>query len=332
MTHPDPAQFAVASGEVTLQVEVSGPQTAPCLVLLHGYPDNRSLWGSVIAALGDQFRIVRYDVRGAGGSTAPRSTAGYHARYLIDDLIAVTNVTCPARSFHLVGVDWGALQGWEALLSGRLDGRIASFTCTTPALEHAGHWLRQQLRPLSLRGMQRFAQRLAQSSYMLLFQLPWLPEAVWARVIAARWPALLHKLEGISVAPDPQLRQDAERGIGLYRANLRESLLRSPRSTYVPVQVIKLMQDPFVNPELFQGFHRFAPDLVLQQLNAGHWGGVTAQAAAFAQHLARFVHGVEARSVAAQAVAKTEPLAADQVRRKRTAATSTPRQRRSAKP
>lgn len=327
MTRPDLAQFAVASGEVTLQVEVSGPKTAPCLVLLHGYPDNRSLWDSVIAALGDQFRIVRYDVRGAGGSTAPRSTAGYHARYLIDDLIAVTNAACPAQSFHLVGVDWGALQGWEALLSGRLDGRIASFTCTTPALEHAGHWLRQHLRPLSLRGTQRFAQRLAQSSYMLLFQLPWLPETVWARVIAARWPALLHRLEGIRIAPDPRLRNDAERGIGLYRANLRESLLRSPRSTYVPVQVIKLMQDPFVNPELFEGLHRFAPDLVFQQINVGHWGGVTTHAVEFSQHLVCFIRAVAARSTAAMSVAKELPPAADPISRKRAKEKRAPRKR-----
>jgi pimeloyl-ACP methyl ester carboxylesterase len=302
--------FAVASGEVTLQVEVCGPESAPCLVLLHGYPDNRRLWDPVIAALGSEFRVIRYDVRGAGGSTAPRSTAGYHARHLTDDLIAVTQAACPGRSFHLVGVDWGALQGWEALLSGRLAGRIASFTCTTPALEHAGHWLRQQLQPLSLAGLGRFGQRMAQSSYMLLFQLPWLPEAVWARLLAARWPALLLKLEGIRVSPDPQLRQDAQRGIGLYRANLRESLLRRPRSTSVPVQVIKLLQDPFVNPELFQGFHRWAPDLMVQQINAGHWGGVSSHAPEFAGHLARFVRGVAARQqLAPQSAAPAAPSA-----------------------
>lgn len=44
--------------------------SGPAIVLLHGYPFNRSMWRDQIEALKDQYRLIAPDLRGLGESTA----------------------------------------------------------------------------------------------------------------------------------------------------------------------------------------------------------------------------------------------------------------------
>nr|WP_309239886.1 alpha/beta fold hydrolase [Actinomadura sp. J1-007] len=54
-----------------LAVREYGPAGGPVLVLVHGYPDEQSVWEPVAGILAARFRVVTYDVRGAGGSSRP---------------------------------------------------------------------------------------------------------------------------------------------------------------------------------------------------------------------------------------------------------------------
>ena len=63
----------IATGDVELSLQISGPEDAPVVVLVHGYPDNRSVWDLVVDDLEHDHRVATYDVRGAGESTAPPS-------------------------------------------------------------------------------------------------------------------------------------------------------------------------------------------------------------------------------------------------------------------
>ncbi len=58
----------------------SGNPEGPVLVALHGFPDNHPVWDGVAAELGDEFRFVTYDVRGAGESDKPTATSAYRTR------------------------------------------------------------------------------------------------------------------------------------------------------------------------------------------------------------------------------------------------------------
>ncbi|MFC7612955.1 alpha/beta fold hydrolase [Actinokineospora soli] len=61
----------VRSGDVELAVFEQGDPAAPTVLLVHGYPDTHRMWDGVAARLAEDYHVVRYDVRGAGASSAP---------------------------------------------------------------------------------------------------------------------------------------------------------------------------------------------------------------------------------------------------------------------
>ena len=65
------------------------PASAATVLLVHGYPDTQQVWDPLVERLAAKHRVVTYDVRGAGASTAPRHRAGYLVARLVDDLVAV---------------------------------------------------------------------------------------------------------------------------------------------------------------------------------------------------------------------------------------------------
>ena len=47
---------------------------APTILMVHGFPDNSLIWQKVAERLAPLFRVVAYDVRGAGESSVPKAT------------------------------------------------------------------------------------------------------------------------------------------------------------------------------------------------------------------------------------------------------------------
>ena len=63
--------FIQANG-ITVHVQVSGPERAPVLLLLHSLGTNLHMWDQQVAAFTQRFRLVRYDRRGHGKHAAER--------------------------------------------------------------------------------------------------------------------------------------------------------------------------------------------------------------------------------------------------------------------
>src|SRR5438067_7118434 len=210
----------IDAGDVKLAVTQRGDAEHPTVILVQGYPDTQAVWDELAALLADRFHVVSYDVRGAGASTAPGSTAGYALPLLIADLEAVIREVSPDRPVHLVGHDWGSLQCWEAVSTPRLAGRVASFTSLCgPSVDHAAAWLRRRaLR--SPGGAADLAGQLARSWYIGFFQLPGLPELAWRGGLGRRWGRLM-SAEGCRPRPGHPagtITQDGVNGLSLYRA------------------------------------------------------------------------------------------------------------------
>jgi pimeloyl-ACP methyl ester carboxylesterase len=293
-----PARF-VASGDVQLAVYTWGARSTPrhprpTLVLVHGYPDNSALFAGVAERLAARFHVVAYDVRGAGLSSAPRGTASYALEHLVDDLAAVVDDVSPDAPVHLVGLDWGALQAWEALWSERLRGRIASYSAGTPALDHVGLWFQRRLRRPTLRNLAELTSQALGSSYMLAFQLPLLPELSWRLAFGRLWPWVLKQVEGIDTEATPTQTADGQQGLGLYRANLLPRLLHpNPRHTDVPVQLLIMRRDRFVPERIFEHVAETTPNLRRTEIDAGHWVALS-HPAALAEAIAGFATPIEA--------------------------------------
>jgi len=82
-------------------------ETGPSVVLIHELGGSLESWGGVVAALEKDFRVLRYDMRGAGQSETP--TQGFTLDDWIEDLRDLLAATKLPQPYHLVGGAVGAL-------------------------------------------------------------------------------------------------------------------------------------------------------------------------------------------------------------------------------
>jgi NAD(P)-dependent dehydrogenase (short-subunit alcohol dehydrogenase family)/pimeloyl-ACP methyl ester carboxylesterase len=262
-----------------LQVREQGDPGRPTVLLVHGYPDNSSVWDGVAGLLADRFRVVRFDVRGTGGSEAPQDRDGYLLDRLAADIAAVARTVSPNEAVHLVGHDWGSIQAWHAVTDPRYAALFASYTSISgPSLDHIDDWMHRNITRLRLRPVLR---QLTHSWYIGFFQLPRLPEIAWrTRVLRSRFEAD---------------ERDAINGIELYRANIGSGAKRTERRTSVPVQQLALTKDPFVTTPLLRAAEPFCDSLWRRDLAYGHWAPRT-HPAAVAGPIAEFIEHLRGAS------------------------------------
>ncbi|WP_407149889.1 alpha/beta fold hydrolase [Bradyrhizobium sp. ORS 86] len=98
--------FAQANG-VRLHYVIGGPDNAPLLVLLHGWPQTWYTWRKVMPPLAQAgFRVVAIDYRGAGESDKP--AGGYDKATMAADIRALVH-ELGAGPVNLVGRDIGVM-------------------------------------------------------------------------------------------------------------------------------------------------------------------------------------------------------------------------------
>lgn len=298
---PKPAvATTVRNGDVQLAVFEQGNPAGPTLVLVHGWPDTHRLWDHVVPLLTDRFRVVTYDTRGAGRSTAPTATADYRLELLASDLLAVVDAVSPSEPVHVLAHDWGSLESWEAVCSPRARGRIASFTSTSGwCFDHLGQWMWRNLRQPTPAGLGKVLAQWAASFYALLFHVPVVPELVVGKLLAPRWPrflALFDRMDPALALPAPTIGRDAAVGLKRYRANTRDRILRpGERRTTVPVQLLVNTRDKAVLPYAFEDTGVWVSDLRRSEVPAGHWSPLS-HSATVARLTAAFVDDVRART------------------------------------
>lgn len=253
---------------VRLSALEAGDRRHPSVLFVHGYPDNRDVWRPVMERLAERHHVIAYDVRGAGRSEAPSERAGYDLALLAEDALAVCDALVPERQVHLVGHDWGSIQGWEFVSQPRAAERWASFTSISgPSLDYMGLRLRQTFaQPADWAGALDQALR---SWYIGALHLPGFPEGLWQ---ASPWWHPFARL-ALGTGPSDTLVSDGVNGSGLYRQNILKRLLapRADAIARVPVQLVVPLRDPFLAPSTFDGKAAWAPALLRRELNAGHW-------------------------------------------------------------
>ncbi|NXH14151.1 EPHX4 hydrolase, partial [Bucco capensis] len=152
-----------------------GPTTAPLLLLLHGFPQNWFCWRHLLLEFSTKYRVVALDLRGCGASEKPPGRDSYQLEILVEDIRQViealgtpegqdegTGATTSPKCI-LVGHDWGGLLAWE----------LAS---SYPALVEKLVLMAAPHRAVMAGFLICHPSQLLRSSYVFLFQLPWLPE------------------------------------------------------------------------------------------------------------------------------------------------------------
>jgi 3-oxoadipate enol-lactonase len=67
-----------------------GPDNAPVIVLIHGFPLNKSMWNKQMEMFIETYRVIAYDVRGFGNSTA--GTDDFSIELFVEDLLGLMDV------------------------------------------------------------------------------------------------------------------------------------------------------------------------------------------------------------------------------------------------
>ncbi|OLZ41135.1 alpha/beta hydrolase [Natrinema saccharevitans] len=150
---------------VDLHVVAAGEESAPLVVLLHGFPEFWYGWRRVIGPLVEAgYRVVVPDQRGYNRSEKPAGVGSYRLAELTRDVVELIGTEDRERA-AVVGHDWGGMVAWS--VAARHPEVVDRLTIANAP--HPTAYRRQLLsNPAQLR----------RSWYALSFQLPWLPERV----------------------------------------------------------------------------------------------------------------------------------------------------------
>ena len=264
---------------VTLNVALAGPEDAPPVILLHGFPESHRTWRGVAPLLEDSFRLIMPDQRGFAGSDRPLDVDEYETDKLIGDIFALAEALGVER-FALVGHDWGGAIAWPAAM--RNDPRL-----TKLAIINAPHPLIFQ------KSLIEDADQRAASQYINWFRVPGAEKAIEAMGFEAFFQkTFMSHVELASVSEEEKQQYIAEWSqpggmlpmLNWYRATklivpppgatvaVPDFLLRAFPKIHVPTLVVWGMKDPALLPLQLEGLEALVDDLTVVKLpDAGHF-------------------------------------------------------------
>lgn len=91
-----------------IHVKMAGPDDAPVMLMLHGFPEYWVAWSAVAERFADRYRVVLPDQRGYNLSSRPLDRADYDTKHLVADMVALADTVSPDQPVILCGHDWGA--------------------------------------------------------------------------------------------------------------------------------------------------------------------------------------------------------------------------------
>ena len=264
---------------VTLNVGFDGPEDAPAVVLLHGFPESHRTWREIAPRLRDGFRLIMPDQRGFAASDQPQEVDAYRPEVVIDDVFALAD-TLGLESFALVGHDWGGAIAWSAAL--RDDPRLSKL-----AIVNAPHPVIFQ------KSLIENADQRAASQYIRAFRTTGFEKAVEAM----GYDSFFDKTFGAHVDLAKILQAERQQYIAewsqpgaitamlnWYRASsivvpppgitvpLADWLLRAFPKVAVPTLVVWGMRDTALLPVQLDGLEELVEDLRIERLpDAGHF-------------------------------------------------------------
>jgi pimeloyl-ACP methyl ester carboxylesterase len=99
---------SVRVNDIQVAYPWDGPQGAPVLMMAHAMGTSHRLWDPQIQALTQNYRVLRYDWRGHGGTSSPPGP--YTLSQFVDDA-AATMDALRLDSVHWVGISTGGMIG-----------------------------------------------------------------------------------------------------------------------------------------------------------------------------------------------------------------------------
>lgn len=238
------------------------------MLMLHGFPEFWYSWRHQIPEFAKNFKVVALDLRGYNESDKPADKSAYVMAEFVKDVEGVIRGLGYDKCV-LVGHDWGGAIAWN-------------FAYTYPKMVEC-------LIVLNLPHPAKFAegvrnpQQLLRSSYMFLFQLPWLPEII---IQSGDYRAIEAALKGMAINKSTFSQEDieaykdaaAKRGamtamLNYYRNFFQQGMLKQNWDVLeIPTLMIWGEQDTALGKELTYGTENYVKNLRIKYIpNCSHW-------------------------------------------------------------
>ena len=305
MTFPEP--YYIDHDGLKIATYAAGPQGGPnykgAILLVHGWPELAYSWKPIIGPLAKAgYRVIAYDLRGFGNSSAPddgpfRGAHHYGIAQQVGDMEAVMDAYGLSEAV-ICGHDWGGIIVWHAarMIAARVSGVIS--ICTP----HVGE---APADPIKI-----FKKRHGEAHYFVHFtERPGAADDLFARDPNAFFRLMFRttpkgskpkagqasipqKFEDYLAAGAPQLKGNflapADQqvyvngykksgfhgGIGLYRNSTANWELTRGLSQIVhqPTLMLCAEDDVFLPPALSEGMERLVPNITRHIISeCGHW-------------------------------------------------------------
>jgi 3-oxoadipate enol-lactonase len=247
-----------------LHYRIEGDPKAPPLVMSNSLGTALAMWDWQIDELKKRFRVIRYDQRGHGGSTA---TPGFYTmEQLGRDVIALLDAL-GIESAHWCGLSMGGMTGmWLGAKAHRRFKRLV--LSNTSALMPAGVWQERIDKALSKEGMTALEQSIVERWFTAEFR--------------AQNPAAVAKVRAMILATPGQGYAGC---CGAIRDMDHRALLRE---IPLPTLVIVGSRDPATPPAAGQLVHESIAGSKLVTLDAAHLSNIE-QSARFTQAVVDFL-------------------------------------------
>lgn len=252
------------------------------ILFLHGYPDTSSSWTKQFDYFKDKFRIAAFDLRGIKNPFQDSIPTNFQMESLMEDLDNVIEFLVGSNGkVHLVGHDWGAAIAWCYISEPGHLQRIFTFTaisCPHPRIFYNN--VVGKLFSGKLDDIQKSLEQISKSWYMILFQIPALPELVWTTMTEPLWKKVLN-FAGIP-ANDDMFSMDRNKildatigNINIYRGILQNGGFHIPELPQekipLPITVIVPENDAALSPTVYEGTKNYFNNADLQLIQANHW-------------------------------------------------------------
>ena len=125
MNYVGPVRYYSRDG-LTFDVDDTGPEGADLVVLLHGWPQDRTAWQHVTPRLTEAgLRVIAPDLRGYSPGARPGNHLEYGLDEIVGDVVALIDAAGAERA-HVVGHDWGGALAWA--VTAREPHRVETLT------------------------------------------------------------------------------------------------------------------------------------------------------------------------------------------------------------
>ncbi len=97
-----------ATHDISLEYDIDGPPEAPVIACSHCLAGSSGIWDAQVIALREKYRVLTFDTRGHGGSSAPEGP--YTMEMLAADVVDLFDAL-GIRHAHFMGISMGGMIG-----------------------------------------------------------------------------------------------------------------------------------------------------------------------------------------------------------------------------